>query len=1307
MGFANCFSVDRIGRSGVLAVLWHNRAECNISGYSQNHVDVIFNENNVPKWRMSCFYGMPERTRRKQSWELIYKLSTVSTLPWCIMGDFNDLLYPTDKEGTHPHPNYLMNGFRNALEMSSLSEIDLSGGRFTWEKGRGTNAWVKERLDRGFANANWWSLFPLCNLKVVATAVSDHEAIFLQLVEATVSKKTFRFKFENTWLKEPSFISDVKNCWENLPMSHLMIKLMSVSRFMEKWGRDFFNKFKEKVRRQKAIIDLLRERTDDHSVREYLKARDKLNDILLHEELYWKQRAKLFWLREGDENTRFFHTSATTKKKANRINFLVNEDRVRVDKVEDMGELIKGYYQRIFAAPEEATSNDSTASPRIVTQSQNNELVADVTFEEFTEAMNQMHPDKASGPDGLNPAFYQNFWKVLGNDVFECCRDWLQGTSFPADLNHTNIVLIPKKDSACSLKDFRPIALCNVLYKIMAKVLANRLKHVLPGLISDQQSAFVPSRCITDNVVVAFELIHHMKGDKRSSEGEVTLKLDISKAYDRVNWDYLKNRMQALGFSSKWISWVMRCVTTVSYEVCFNGMSVGPIIPKRGLRQGDPLSPYLFLFCVEGLSNLLNAAAEEGYIHGGRVCTAAPEITHLLFVDDSFLFFKATREEALRVKGILNDYADSSGQSVNYLKSGVFYSANVRSSMQEEISGILGVHGDITTSNYLGLPSLIGRSKKRVLRFVKERVCKRIDSWKAKPISRAGKTVLIRNVAQSLPSYCMMCFLLPKTMIQDIERQFNAYWWSSGSAGSKGLKWLSWDAMSEPKYKGGMGFRNMYGFNIALLGKHIWRCIQNPELLVTRVLKARYFSDSSILEARKGINPSFVWMSIWQAKEKLSAGYRWVVGDGRSVTATRDPWLAQKPNFRVDNLQMYEGRQEKVATLFYPDSKTWDPVRVRESFSSGDALAILATNVPQRQVEDRIVWSKSIDGIYSVKTGYYVWQNLYAGDSGCAQSEGWRRIWRLSIPHKVKIFVWRFCRNNVPIRDRLRGKGVNVPDTCPMCNNNVEQLLHLFFLCQFADTCWQSVDLRYDMGEVHSVTDWLLRKLASAKHEEIVAICLVLWGIWNWRNKRVWQNQFINPSIAMESTFRMYKDWKSARKSGGTERTMSNTGVSILKKWQPPDPRELKLNVDASFFPDQRSFSVGMVLRDQEGSFVAGKCISLPRPATVMEAESIGVREALSWMKEQPERRVTLETDSLLVTRAVLGGTVNLLEVGHVLEHCRLLLRQSPHVRLCHVRKQANRVAHCLARVSCSLNCFIVFTSPPTHLVEIILNDLK
>lgn len=198
LGFSNCFSVDRIGRSGGLAVFWKRSAECSIVGYSQNHVDLVFTENNIQKWRLSCFYGFLERARRSQSWELICNLAQLSNLPWCIVGDFNDLLYATDKKGIHPHPEYLMRGFRNAIDSSSLAELDLNGGSYTWEKGRGTREWVQERLDRAFANMGWWTLFPLCKLKVITTTVSDHDAIFLELLSLEVPKRVFRFKFENT-----------------------------------------------------------------------------------------------------------------------------------------------------------------------------------------------------------------------------------------------------------------------------------------------------------------------------------------------------------------------------------------------------------------------------------------------------------------------------------------------------------------------------------------------------------------------------------------------------------------------------------------------------------------------------------------------------------------------------------------------------------------------------------------------------------------------------------------------------------------------------------------------------------------------------------------------------------------------------------------------------------------------------------------------------------------------------------------------------------------------------------------------------
>lgn len=598
MGFASSYAVERVGQGGGLAIMWRRNVICTVISASSNFIDLEFYERNATNWRLTCFYGFSERHKRKDSWNLLRKLASVSHLPWCIFGDFNDLLYKEDKAGKHPHPQSLMNGFRNAIEDCNLAEIDLVEGQYTWEKSKGSPEWVRERLDRAFATQNWWHKFPLCRLSVVHTVVSDHDPICLELCSVAFSKKSFKFKFENVWLKEPNFHAEVTRHWKSLPVTHLLPKLISISSFMAEWGHKFFHKFRDKVKRQKGVIDDLVNRTDAAGVESYFKEKEKLHDLLLQEEVYWKQRAKVFWLAEGDLNTKFFHAQASMRKRANHVPYLINETGDRIDSPEEMCEIVKLYYQGVFGSSVMNHAAQLEESEAVVTRDQNAMLVAELTFEEFEAAVKQMHPDKAAGPDGLNAAFYQHFWGILGKDVFLCCKNWLKDVTFPAELNDTNLVLIPKKATVERMQDLRPIALCNVMYKILAKVLANRLKQILPDIISENQSAFVPGRNISDNVLIAFETIHSMKQKKSGSEGGVALKLDISKAYDRVDWRYLQRRLKSMGFDDKFVKWMMLCVTTVEYSICFNGKTVGPISPKRGLRQGDPISPYLFLLCV-------------------------------------------------------------------------------------------------------------------------------------------------------------------------------------------------------------------------------------------------------------------------------------------------------------------------------------------------------------------------------------------------------------------------------------------------------------------------------------------------------------------------------------------------------------------------------------------------------------------------------------------------------------------------------------------------------------------------------------
>lgn len=339
--------------------------------------------------------------------------------------------------------------------------------------------------------------------------------------------------------------------------------------------------------------------------------------------------------------------------------------------------LAKGYFEELFL------ENNSNCTPvidvveRVVTEEDNDFLTAPFQVQEFKDAMYAMHPDKCYGPDGFNPGFFQHFWSVCNNDIFNECCSWLNNNQFPPSLNFTNIALIPKGNEQKSMKDWRPIAFCNVLYKLVAKVLANRLKSILHKCISDNQSTFVPGRSILDNAMIAIEVVHYMKISRRSRDKNVALKLDISKAYDRIDWLYPKEVMIKMGFDSRWVRWIMMCVETVDYCVIFNNESVEPIFPRRGLCQGDPLSPYLFILCAEGLSTLIRKAEQRGYIHGISICSNAPIISHLFFGDDCFFFSRAEEREVNMIKNILEVYEAASGQSISLPKSEVYYSRSV------------------------------------------------------------------------------------------------------------------------------------------------------------------------------------------------------------------------------------------------------------------------------------------------------------------------------------------------------------------------------------------------------------------------------------------------------------------------------------------------------------------------------------------------------------------------------------------------------------------------------------------------------
>ena len=345
--------------------------------------------------------------------------------------------------------------------------------------------------------------------------------------------------------------------------------------------------------------------------------------------------------------------------------------------------------------------------PTRITEEMNQFLTKELTKEEVKKALKQMHPTKAPGPKCMSAIFFQKYWYIVGNDIICMVLNVLNSNMSMAEINRTNITLVPKTKNATKMTEFRPISLCNVVYKLVSKVLANRLKTILPQIITESQSAFLHERLITDNVLVAFELMHYLDHKREGNDCFMAVKPDMSKAYDRVKWGFIEKVMERMGFHEKWINLIMSCITTVTYSVLINGVARGCIAPSRGLHQGDPISLYLFLLCANGFFSLINNAARNNMFGGISIYRGCPMVTHLFFADDSLLFCKASTQECRNLMAILDLYEAASRQKVNADKSSIFFSINTSLELKVEIMEVMGPMQDSKHNKYLGLPLII------------------------------------------------------------------------------------------------------------------------------------------------------------------------------------------------------------------------------------------------------------------------------------------------------------------------------------------------------------------------------------------------------------------------------------------------------------------------------------------------------------------------------------------------------------------------------------------------------------------------
>ncbi|GJV62250.1 putative RNA-directed DNA polymerase, eukaryota, reverse transcriptase zinc-binding domain protein [Tanacetum coccineum] len=970
---------------------------------------------------------------------------------------------------------------KECVQTMEVADVNSTGLHLTWnQKPKGSNGILK-KIDRIMGNLKFNDDFSGSFAIFQPYRISDHSPCVLRIPMVTKPKPK-PFKFSNFLVYKEGFCEILYSGWNVHIEGYAMYRV---------------------VKQLKGLKSPFRKLLHNHG-----NLHDQVNKIRI--ELDEAQKAI-----DRDPSSSFFICPSIEIVSDSSNNFY--------DGNQVPGAFVK-HYNKFLGA--EGVSNPLDAHDLFIRALDNSKadfMVRDVTDDEIKNVMFFIGDDRAPGPDGFTPVFFKKAWDVVSGDITCAIRDFFSNGKLLKELNHTIISLIPKVTTPARINDYRHISCCNVLYKCISKIIANRVKEGLGDIVSINQSAFVPGHRISDNILLIQELMRNYH--RRHGPPRCAFKVDIQKAYDTVDWKFLETILVGFGFHPKMVQWIMVCVSGASYSISVNGNVHGWFKGKRGLRQGDPLSPYLFTLVMEILTLLLQRKVRNSDEFQYHHLCEQQRIINLCFADDLFLFARGHPSSVSVIMDALEEFKQVSGLVPSIPKSTAYF-CNVPNAIKASILNSMPFAEGVLPVRYLGVPLISSRLLFRDCKILVEKLESRVNDWRNKFLSLAGRLQLIRSVLSSMHIYWASVFILPSRIVHDLEQLMRGFLWCQGEM-KKGKAKVAWDSVCMPKHEGGLGIRRIEDFNIALMATHIWSIFTHRESLWVKWVHTYKLKGRSFWDVPCRGDASWGWRKLLQIRSTIRPFIWHKINNGKSTSVWFDRWTDVCPLKDLlsnrDIVRSGFSLENSVSNLISDGVWRW-PL---DWLSRFPFLAQLHVPVLLDDMDDVILW-RDRDGVLRPFSVACVWDTIRSR----ADMVYWYNVvWFSHCIPRHAIHMWLVIQQKLKTQDRLRqwdvGPSIDLNLLkCPLCDLVPDSHDHLFFECSFSSQVWSKVRVLCGMDAIPPhLSDVVAFIVPLSKGKTVVSIisrivvAATSYYIWLERNGRLFKKKTSTPGQIVDVIF--------------------------------------------------------------------------------------------------------------------------------------------------------------------------------------------